>query len=228
MSKYRSVIVLPSVQFVLAIALMQWGYWATKHRPGKFDTVYVSTPSLVCDGLDAPASVLRMLYRMFLERLWPEGDLWSVAGFGAEDLIFLAGVVVLWYLVGRSMDRRVFGTLPAMETGATRYKAWQVAQMLWGGMVLWTLLQEFNQAPLEQTLSGKILAGLGNYNNGLGCILRDLGFLGWSLVLLVRPAISLVRRHAGNRGQTHRYTYFLSLAGGVKRSGAFHEGKKQV
>ena len=199
MSKNRSVILLPSVQLVLAIALMQWGYWATMHRPGKFDTLYISTPSMLCDGLDAPAVVLRMLYRMFLERLWPAGDLWNVAGFGVDDVLFLAGVATLWYLVGRSLDRRVFGTLPAAETGATRYKAWQVGQMLWGGTVFWMLLQEFNQAPLEQTLSGKILAGLGRYNNGVGCILRDLGFLAWSLVLLVRPAVNLAKRSAGGR-----------------------------
>jgi len=185
------------VQLVLAIALMQWGYWATKHRPGKFDTVYVSTPSLLCDGLDAPAAVLRMLYRMFLERLWPGVDLWNVAGFGIDDLIFLAGVAILWYLVGRSLDRRVFGTLPAAEIGSTRYKVRQVVQMLWGGMVLWMLIQEFKQDQLEDPLSTRILVALGNYNNGVGCILRDLGFLAWSLVLLLRPAVSLAKRSAG-------------------------------
>jgi hypothetical protein len=196
MPKFRSVIVLPSVQFVLAIVLLQWGFWAGKHPPGKFDTVYVATPGLLCLGLNAPAVVLRMLAGMFLESLWPGDHLWGIAGFGGEDLSFLAGVAVLWYLVGRSLDRRVLSTGSRTELGSTRYKLWQVMQMFWGGMVLWILVRQFND-PLSSGLLYRIRAGLGNYNNALGCILLDLGLLVWSLVLLIGPAIRLAKHSGG-------------------------------
>jgi hypothetical protein len=102
MRKLRFTWFLPAIQFVIATILLQWGYRAPVSRGSE---MYVPTGQLICKGLNAPALLFR-----FLDPIpWgPKFD-WiprSILGFYTDDLFFLAGVIVVWYIVGRALDHR--------------------------------------------------------------------------------------------------------------------------
>ena len=96
MPKLKFATVLPISQFVIAVILLQLGDPRLS---------YVHTARLVCWGLNAPAMVSRGLG--LLCGRWGLPCLTGpIAGFYTDDLFFLAGVVVVWYLVGRALDQR--------------------------------------------------------------------------------------------------------------------------
>src|ERR1035438_5642080 len=98
MPKLRFAAVLPISQFVIAVILLQCG------DPRRS---YVHTARLVCWGLTAPAMLFRAL-GLLLASCGPTFP-WltqPILGFYTDDLFFLAGVVVVWYLVGRALDQR--------------------------------------------------------------------------------------------------------------------------
>jgi hypothetical protein len=97
MQKLRLALVLPIIQFVVAAILLQSG---DPHVP-----MYVPTARLICWGLSAPALLFRALnpigWGPTFERL-PR----SIVGVDTDDLFFLAGVIVVWYIAGRALDQR--------------------------------------------------------------------------------------------------------------------------
>jgi hypothetical protein len=58
------------------------------------------TSDLVCYGINAPAfRLVPALYSLALGKFIP-----PIAGFYSQDLFLLAGVIVLWYLIGKEID----------------------------------------------------------------------------------------------------------------------------
>ncbi len=90
------------MQLPLAIALWEWGdrLFRPHLSPGRF-----SPGQLVCYGINAPAIFLRLIVFPFTRGhpYWPQ---LFVLGHGLEDLSFFLGVAILWFLIGKWLDRR--------------------------------------------------------------------------------------------------------------------------
>jgi hypothetical protein len=102
MRRFRLALVLPVIQFVIAAILLQWGYRTPVPRGSE---LYVPTVRLICRGLNAPALLFRFLNPI---SRGPEFD-WiprSVIGFDTDDIFFLFGVIIVWYIAGRALDQR--------------------------------------------------------------------------------------------------------------------------
>jgi len=91
----RFAVVLPAVQVVVAAILL---HSAGAPNPGRL----LPHALLICHGLNAPALLSRIPGR-FGPLSWVMGSI--VMDFGMEDLLFLLGIIVTWYFVGRAMDR---------------------------------------------------------------------------------------------------------------------------
>jgi hypothetical protein len=101
--KLRLAVALPVTQLIIAAILLSWGH-RLKSGLGPHPAIfYVPTVTLVCYGISAPALLLRAA-------LLPLSQIrFSVASLDAADLLFLSGVVVVWYFVGKAVDRRIHG-----------------------------------------------------------------------------------------------------------------------
>jgi len=86
MRNVKLAVVLPLVQAIAAAALLCMA--------GPLRGPPVATARLICVGLNAPA-----LFFSFV-------GIGTVFGIDGSDLSFLVGVIVVWYLVGRTLDRR--------------------------------------------------------------------------------------------------------------------------
>jgi hypothetical protein len=101
MRKLRLALLLPVVQLLLAAILLRWG--DTTHLRASED--HTPTVRLICWGLNAPALLFRALDPI---RLGPTYS-WiptSILGFDIDDICFLVGVAVLWFFIGRAIDKR--------------------------------------------------------------------------------------------------------------------------
>jgi hypothetical protein len=110
----------------------------------------------------------------------------SLFGFGTSEISFLVGVVALWYLLGRLLDRR--GSLAAPKQRrmtATRLSV-QLLVMILGACLFFETLQSFRDP--------------GRYNNPVGNLAQGILFLVWSFVLVILPGFTLAngirRRHS--------------------------------
>lgn len=101
--------ILPLSQLCIAISLLEGGRRIL--GPRGLDTIYVSTPTMFCFGLNAPAILFEL--PVLLARHNPTTNPsaleyhlleLSLVGFTAAQLLFLAGVVVVWFPVGRMID----------------------------------------------------------------------------------------------------------------------------
>lgn len=102
MRKLKLAFILPIIQFFLAAILVQLSYRAPRPPGAEY---YVPTVWLICRGLNAPAQLLSALVPI----TWGPASEWlpnPVLGFYKGDVFFLVGVIVVWYLVGRVLDRR--------------------------------------------------------------------------------------------------------------------------
>lgn len=112
MAKNRLGLPLAAIQLVVAAILLQLGYRAPLLHGSE---LYVPTERLICLGLNAPARLFKFLDPIY----WGEKFDWlprSMFGFYVDDLFFLAGVIIVWYLVGRALDR----TRALRTTGGSR------------------------------------------------------------------------------------------------------------
>lgn len=98
MRQLRFAVVLPILQFLTAGGLLEWGHRVPP--PKGLDTLYMPTVTLICFGINAPAVLFKSPWYVL-----PRTSL-SILGFGAEELSFLLGVVLVWYLLGRELDQR--------------------------------------------------------------------------------------------------------------------------
>jgi hypothetical protein len=96
---------LPIGQVALAIFLLHWGQQLeiSTQRRMRYDTPYVSTPALLCAGINGPARFVALLSYFFYryDHAPP-----TVFGLDLERTFFFLGVAVLWFLVGRTIDAR--------------------------------------------------------------------------------------------------------------------------
>lgn len=130
MRKLRLAALLPIFQVVLAAILLQWAV------PPNF---YWSEPVLICQGLNAPALLFVALTR------WPpiaELAGGRVRGTSINDIFFLLGVVVVWYFVGRALDRKR-GSRQQKQSGAPKSVAAYLVILAAAGILLYLALLDF-------------------------------------------------------------------------------------
>lgn len=98
MRQLRFALLLPIAQLVVALLLLQWGHRVLP--PRGLDTIYMPTPTLVCIGINGPAVLFRVG-----DFLTPQTWIYmGVRGFSSDEFWFLAGVLVIWFLIGHALD----------------------------------------------------------------------------------------------------------------------------
>jgi hypothetical protein len=100
----RFSIVLPVVLLLMALGIWEWGL----HVPGPKnpDAPFTPFPMYLDYGINAPVVAFKFL-ALPLRRT--ELAYLSILGFTVEDLVFFVGVVLLWHLAGRVLDRWIVG-----------------------------------------------------------------------------------------------------------------------
>jgi hypothetical protein len=93
--------VLPLVQLPLAIFLLEWGQHSANGIQRRYDTLYAATPTLICGGINEPARVLART-SIFFDRVDHARP--TIFGFILDYVFFMIGIVILWYVVGRTFD----------------------------------------------------------------------------------------------------------------------------
>jgi len=177
----RFSLLLPALQVPLAIALWEMGRFA--QVPRRLDTLYSPTSTMVSFGINAPAVFFRALvFPLTRGNLWRPPDF---LGFELEQLAFFVGVGILWYVVGRVLDRRRSNKLriPRRITA--------------GELVLNLLFVLLGLAILLEGIQG--FRNPGRWNNRLGNYMEGTLFVAWSLVLIGIPVLRLAKRKHGGR-----------------------------
>ena len=138
MRKLKFAIVLPITQVLIALILLLWA--DRTPVPPKLDYYYLPPAWLICKGLNAPAMLL----------LVPFGGDWyfvpsmPIVGRG----LFLMFVAVVWYLVGRALDR---GPRPAGERRMVTVLMVQSLVLTAGGLLLYSGWNELS-GPITTTV----------------------------------------------------------------------------
>jgi hypothetical protein len=174
MRQLRLSLTLPIVQFFLAVALLICADKAS--APRGLDTLFIPTARMVRSGINAPALVFQRTLVALLPIDRIDQPPLSFFGVGVEELLFMASVVGLWYLVGRVLDRR---RLPGVPKRMVAIDVWRNLLLLLLGVFLFFL----GLVPLRHP---------GNFNNPSGNIAQGVLILLWALALLVFPTRSLV------------------------------------
>src|SRR5262245_5669312 len=171
---------LPTGQLAVAIFLLEWGN--RSHGQKRFDTLYSATPTLICGGINAPARVLAAMASFFdrIDRPEPE-----IFGLPIDYIFFLTGIVILWMLVGWSLDRKRFSS--------TGRSAWSPLQRVLVGvpLVMVGILLFY------QGVHGLLTPG--RFNNYAGNVAQSLLFLLWSVVLIALPSVAFVKHQISRR-----------------------------
>lgn len=173
--------VLPILQFVSAVVLLEWD--RVTPRPARLDTLFASTPRLVCLGINAPASLIKLLAVQLLPIYQVNQPPISVFGIGAETLIFMVCIIVLWNLVGRVLDNR---RLPRVPKRMTAVDLLRNLLLVLVALVLFVL----GLVPLRDP---------GQLNNPTGSVAKGILTLVWAALLLGYAGLHLIR------GIRHRY-----------------------
>jgi hypothetical protein len=166
--KLRLAVALPTIQFVFAVITLQ--------QPSS--GFYVSTSRLVCWGLSAPALLFRVQASWGpLSTLVPA----SMFGIPTSDLFFLVGVIVVWYLVGRAVDRRLWPK-PARTTPTITVvvRCFLVAV---GGLLSYAALEDFHD-PTLSNIGRRPERGILTLAWGAGLVI----FAGRGIVMTIRSA----------------------------------------
>jgi len=146
MHKLRLAIVLPIIQVVIAAILLRLG-----KRPPV--AMFVPTAQRINWGLNAPALLFRAVPVFVAGRepasTWPSR---SVLGFDVSDLFFLVGVIVVWFLVGRALDRRRTSKTAGGHRSATALVAHPLLLALAGLLFYLGLLERRSYLDLVRTL----------------------------------------------------------------------------
>jgi hypothetical protein len=170
-------LILPAVQLALAILLLAS---ARRYIPPQHYDMYMTTGGFVCIGINAPATLFRVAAAAVLPLYTPDRTPWSLLGFGTEDLLFLAAVIAVWYLVGQWLDKRIAG------------KASRTAIPRWLGVLVSAGLALFGVPLIALGAKGlnSYSIGFHNYNNPRGSLIAWVLALTWGITLTV---VSIVR-----------------------------------
>jgi hypothetical protein len=175
MSKLKFAVLLPILQLLIAVILLQWGY--REHGRRGLDTPYGSTATMVCHGLNAPALLLRALALLLPVAMATRVPTLQF-GFGLDEIFFLVGVGVLWSLVGGVLDRS-----RAPKTSKSASNLWlnmfYVVLFVWGGCLMYSAVQA--------------LRSPGKWNNPAGNVTEGVLFAIWSLLFISISARRLIR-----------------------------------
>jgi hypothetical protein len=178
MRTLRMQVLLPLTQFVVAVTMLAWGHGA--RAPLGLDTVYVPTVTLVCKAANAPALLFKVLgFVQFLPIFRGRAPL-SVFGFDTSEMLFLMGVIVLWSIIAKVVDRG----RSANKSQSGRFSAARVTTLLFL-MTFGTWLFIAGALPAFRNP--------GLYNNPTGNFAQGCLFLVWSLVLVIPPGIVFAR-----------------------------------
>jgi hypothetical protein len=136
--RLKLALVLPVVQVGITAILTQWAdrvSWillGSSRAPGPLVHLhlFVIELKMIWRGINAPAFPLGQL-------AWVLPS-YPIFGFGVDDLFYLVGVLILWYLVGRKLDRRRIG-IAAAESRTTTTKILFALPMMALGMYLFVL-----------------------------------------------------------------------------------------
>lgn len=165
--------ILPLSQVLIASVLLKWDDIAL--GPQGLNPLYA------CYGINAPAITIWQLARI----LQIDYAFASLAPFNLGHLLFLAGVAVVWYWVGRAIDLRQLGKAPELNAAARRHLIWNICLVLLGIYLM---------------IGGLELAHTGRRNNGrIGDLVAPALFEVWSGFLIVLPGRRLVRAIRGRR-----------------------------
>jgi hypothetical protein len=127
MRKLKLAVALPAVQAIVAATLL--------YMAGPLRGPPVPTARLICVGLNAPA--------MFFSFVGVD----TIFGIDASDLFFLLGIIVVWYFVGRALDRR---RVPRTIRESTMVRAVTHSFLLaMGGLLLYIGLLNFRYPIFE-------------------------------------------------------------------------------
>ena len=181
---FRMERVLPTVHFVLAATLLQWGYLHPHPKWWKgVDSIWVPTARLVCLGISAPAHRLSWILDgiLFGSRAIPK-----VFGFYSEDLLFLVGVSVLWFLIGKEIDSQRFPS----EHPQTKLRTGKILRNILVALYGLDLLVVICLHNVVFTNPRNGTGGDGNFTGDL--IFQLLWFI-WAIVLIVVPSWKLFK-----------------------------------
>jgi hypothetical protein len=159
--------ILAACQFVLAVILLHWGYGTSRLYPG-LDIPPMGTGVFLCHGINAPAvlvqNIARIVLPVALSRTWKLYGQW----YGIDDLFFFFAVIILWYAVGRKLDRI---NSPNPHTQMTLAKtALNVFVVLWGACLFYMAILIFRDP--------------GRRGNWVGNTIEGILFLAWSITLV--------------------------------------------
>ncbi len=167
--------ILPIIQLPLAIVMLEWGRHSGVQN--RFDTLHFPTPSLICKGINAPAMVLAAIAYFFDRVDHPQP---TIFGSTLDYPLFLIGVVLLWYLVGRTLDSR--------RSAAQSSLAWTWPRLLLVGVPLALL----GALSFYESLQGFLDPW--RWNNRTGNLVQSILVLLWSIVLVGVPGLKLIQR----------------------------------
>ncbi|MGA8221329.1 MAG: hypothetical protein WB780_06700 [Candidatus Acidiferrales bacterium] len=180
--KLRFSLALPIVQVVITAVLTLWAdrvdwlFVDSKRLPGSFVHVHFLVLALrpIWRGVNAPT--------------WPlclaGSSNYSILGFSAGELLYLAAVAALWYLVGRFLDRRRGLQPPVSHQSPLRKNVFAVCTIVWG-IVLFAVSLLSLDSIFPVTFSGTRLIRLENVT------IYTL-FLLWSFLLITIPVRKFV------------------------------------
>jgi hypothetical protein len=172
--------VLPPINVALAVTLLQWGYHS--RPPVVLDTMWVSTPTLVCYGVNAPAFRISGIVDKLLSSL--PNDLFSKVPHSGDILLVIVAAM-FWYLVGRRIDHSRSSSA-AVESAHGRKIAWDFLILLYGLTLLIVIC-------LHNVIFTNPRNNSYADNNFLGELIFQGLWLVWSLILIIVPGRDLFR-----------------------------------
>jgi hypothetical protein len=175
MQRIKITLLLPLFQFTLAVLLLAWGH--TVKDPVRLDTLYVPTPTLVCLGLNAPALITWPLISR-LAATPTDHPTRTAFTLGLDEMIFLAAVVVLWYLVAKwFMTIRDKKINQIQEIATSKF----VGQIVTAAIGVILFIAGFSSLQLSRRL-----------NNPAGSATECALILVWAFLLTFIPSVRLV------------------------------------
>jgi hypothetical protein len=177
MRKLRLSIFLPATQIPVALML-----WECQFHLLPLTHSHFSAGPLICYGINAPALFLRLAvfpYTRGNHPSWPQPTLF---GFGLEEFSFFLGIAILWYLIGKWLDKRALNE--PKETLKTNRELMIGVFLAVAGLLMSTTLL------IEGTSGLRIPFKWGDY---WGSIIESVLFLVWSIVLFSASGVKVMR-----------------------------------
>lgn len=175
----RLAFVLPVAQVVTATLLLDWGHRLRLGLGPHPAVFYTPTVTQICYGISAPAVLLRLGSLLLRLNQTPP----SIGHFGMDDLLFLVGVALVWYFVGRDLDSRKRQEPPPGISAS--------------GLATNVLLIVVGAALFCLSVGGMVVNSTENMK---GQVVEVVFFIGWALVLMISSAVRIA---IGFRERTH-------------------------